>query len=76
MLVYQSDTVHDMCWHRVSLVFLSDEGSTLETLDFNIKIGSTPSLDDLFAAKTYSRQTIVWFFITWLSRYGNMENIF
>ena len=41
-LVYSADTDSKVQRFELSL-FLSDEGSTLETLDFTIRVGTTPT---------------------------------
>ena len=56
-------------WQKVSqsgeiyFLFLSDEGPTLETLDYTIRIGSTPTFlyFDLYLYSTYAVHLAVYF---------------
>ena len=52
------------CFHE-SIQFLSDEGPTLETLNFTIHIGSTPNIlyFDLYLNAAYAAQTIRLFLV-------------
>ena len=49
----------------VFFLFLSDEGSILETLDFTIRIGSTPTFlyFDLYLYSAYAAHALRLFFI-------------
>ena len=48
-MLFLSDSIYICCFKYIYMLFLSDEGPMLETLDYTIRIGSTPTIITWFA---------------------------